>query len=198
MKRSGEGIVYLELLEIKVWTALSPLERVKMAGVVLSSITPALGQRSFWVWVPLKKVRMAGVVASKVRKQRAKERPSLKEAKEEEKRPIKVYSYCDIMWNIGQMYNLHIRSIIFISTEKNPVWNKVHDQDNLRHEKWIWTKRLDKNNSLLKCMFKLKPFKECKIQMFFGCKDFVFINLHGKIRVENHLNRNYKSRFAKR
>ena len=39
----------------------------------------------------MKKVRMAGVVASKVRKQRAKERPSLKEAKEEEKRPIKVY-----------------------------------------------------------------------------------------------------------
>ena len=35
------------------------------------------------------------MVASKVRKQRAKERPSLKEAKEEEKRPIKVYSNFD-------------------------------------------------------------------------------------------------------
>ena len=33
---------------------------------------------------------MAGVVASKVRKQRAKERPSLKEVDKEEKRPIKV------------------------------------------------------------------------------------------------------------
>ena len=48
-----------------------------------------------WAEVVLKKVRMAGVVASKVRKQRAKERPSLKEAKEEEKRPIKVFSNFD-------------------------------------------------------------------------------------------------------
>ena len=40
----------------------------------------------------LKKISlMAGVVASKVRKQRAKERPSLKEADTEEKRPIKVH-----------------------------------------------------------------------------------------------------------
>ena len=57
----------------------------------------------------MKKVKMAGVVASKVRKQRAKERPSLKEAKEEEKRPIKVYSNCDIMWIIGIL----VRCIIY-------------------------------------------------------------------------------------
>ena len=47
----------------------------------------------------LKKISlMAGVVASKVRKQRAKERPSLKEADKEEKRPIKVHWNIILIW----------------------------------------------------------------------------------------------------
>ena len=73
----------------------------------------------------LEKVRMAGVVASKVRKQRAKERPSLKEAKEEEKRPIKVYSNFDSSEIL----------VTYIIYKLDPLKNKVHDQDNLRHEK---------------------------------------------------------------
>ena len=84
---------------------------------------------------------MAGVVASKVRKQRAKERPSLKEADKEEKRPIKVLK-CPMQ--ISCWYSRYSIFIIVMTIKQSYTrYYKCKRTCNWRLTKWsMWIRQL--------------------------------------------------------